>query len=308
MPASPTVTTWRQHLPLAILLLIALAIGLFQALWASPPTLDNALVLAALSALLAWNTAPGLQPRPAAPCLAARLTAWGLVAAAIIVILLKNRFATPGLNHLAVFFLALAIATWLEGIKNAARASLSLCLSLFILPNQEYLLLALSYPLRLVSTIITVFGLSLCGIDIDHHRTSIRIGTSEIAITDACSGINQLAVMLLLGYILVRRYHRSRPWQVVHYLFLLPAVIIANSLRLLASCLLYLRIGWSAFAEPYHTWFGYAMVVVTVLILWGVGFILPEKTPAAPHNAPAPANSHQESLNQGHTDEKRRNP
>ncbi|HOG51858.1 MAG TPA: exosortase/archaeosortase family protein, partial [Lentisphaeria bacterium] len=263
------------------------------AIWTSPPTLDNALVLAALAALLAWNTAPGLQPRPTAPRGAARLTAWVLVAAAIIVILLKNRFATPGLNHLGVLFLALAVATWLEGIKNSARVFLPLCLSLLILPNQEYLLLAFSYPLRLVSTIITVFGLSLCGIDIDHHLTSIRIGTSEIAITDACSGINQLAVMLLLGYILVRRCHRSRSWQIVHYLFLLPAVTIANSLRLLTSCLLYLRIGWSAFAEPYHTWFGYAMVVVTVLILWGVGFVLPEETPSPQHNAPA--NPHPES-------------
>ncbi|HPY90818.1 MAG TPA: exosortase/archaeosortase family protein, partial [Lentisphaeria bacterium] len=306
MPASPIVTTWRQHLPLAILLLIALAAGLIQAVWASPPALDNALVLAALAALLAWNAAPGLQPRPATPHIAARLASWALVTAAIIVILLKNRFATPGLHHLAVLLLALAVATWLEGIKNTAKVFLPLCLSLLILPSQEYLLLALSYPLRLVSTVITVFGLSLCGIDIDHHLTSIRIGTSEIAITDACSGINQLAVMLLLGYILVRRCHRSQLRQTVHYLFLLPAVIIANSLRLLASCLLYLRIGWSAFAEPYHTWFGYAMVVVTVLILWGVGFVLPEETPAPPHNAPA--NQPPESQSQDHTDVKRRDP
>ena len=291
MPEPSSATTWRQHFPLAILLLVALGTGLAQAIWASPPNLDNALILATLAALLAWNMAPGLHPRPPQPSPAARLTAWLLLATAASMILLENHSNTLTLHHLVTLLLALALATRLEGLKNTAAAFLPLSISLLLLPNQEYLILAFSYPLRLISTIITVFCLKIVGLDISHHLTSIRIGTSEIAVTDACSGINQLGVMLLLGYVLVRRFNHARPWQAVHYLFLLPAVIIANSLRLLASCLLYLRIGVPAFADPYHTWFGYAMVAATVLILWGIGFILPEKPAPAPPPTPAAAKS-----------------
>ena len=108
---------------------------------------------------------------------------------------------------------------------------------------------------------------------------------------------------LLLGYILVRRCHIQLR-ATVHTVS--PAYRHhRQQLRLLASCLLYLRIGWSAL-PVYHTWFGYAMVVVTVLILWGVGFVLPEETPAPPHNAPA--NQPPESQSQDHTDIKRRDP
>ena len=291
MPEPSSATTWRQHFPLAILLLVALGTGLAQAIWASPPNLDNALILATLAALLAWNMAPGLHPRPPQPSPAARLTAWLLLATAASMILLENHSNTLTLHHLVTLLLALALATRLEGLKNTAAAFLPLSISLLLLPNQEYLILAFSYPLRLISAIITVFCLKIFGLDISHHLTSIQIGTSEIAVTDACSGINQLAVMLLIGYVLVRRFNHTRPWQAVHYLFLLPAVIIANSLRLLASCLLYLRIGVPAFADPYHTWFGYAMVAATVLILWGIGFILPEKPAPAPPPTPAAAKS-----------------
>ena len=290
MPKLSSATAWRQHIPLAILLLLALGIGLAQAIWTSPPNVDNALILAALAALLAWNMAPGLHPAPPQPRPTARLAAWLLLATAVVLILLENHTNTVALHHLVTLLLALAVATWLEERHNAARASLPLGIALLVLPNQEYLLLAFSYPLRLISAIITVFCLKIFGLDISHHLTSIQIGTSEIAVTDACSGINQLAVMLLIGYVLVRRFHHSRPWQVVHYLFLLPAVIIANSLRLLASCLLYLRIGMPAFADPYHTWFGYAMVAATVIILWGIGFVFPPEPPPPPHPASAPAN------------------
>lgn len=293
MPKLSSATAWRQHIPLAILLLLALGIGLAQAIWTSPPNVDNALILAALAALLAWNMAPGLHPAPPQPRPTARLAAWLLLATAVVLILLENHTNTVALHHLVTLLLALAVATWLEERHNAARASLPLGIALLVLPNQEYLLLAFSYPLRLISTIITVFCLKIVGLDISHHLTSIRIGTSEIAVTDACSGIDQLAVMLLLGYILVRQFQHTRPWQAIHYLFLVPAVILANSLRLITSCLLYLRLGPAAFDDPYHTWFGYAMVAVTVVLLWAIGFILPEATAPetaaeTPADAPGP--------------------
>jgi exosortase len=293
MPEPKPAAIWRHHLPLALLLLLALLTGLALAIRVSPPGLDNALLLAALAALLAWNLAHALPKRPSPTTAADRLAAWTLVAAAFLSILIEKRFHAPFLNCLALLCLALAAAARIEGLKNTVWATPALAVALLVLPHQEYLILSFSYPLRLISTIITVSCLKIAGLDISHHLTSIYLGESEIAVTDACSGIDQLAVMLLLGYILVRQFQHTRPWQAIHYLFLVPAVILANSLRLITSCLLYLRLGPAAFEDPYHTWFGYAMVAVTVVLLWAIGFILPEATAPetaaeTPADAPGP--------------------
>ena len=55
----------------------------------------------------------------------------------------------------------------------------------------ETVMLALSYPLRLMATHISVAFLKFVGVEVVAERTSINILAEgrEIAVTDACSGM-----------------------------------------------------------------------------------------------------------------------
>ena len=56
----------------------------------------------------------------------------------------------------------------------------------------------------------------------------------------------------------------------------MPIIIFTNTLRLVLVIVLYLKIGERAFEDPLHSIFGYAVVVATVLLLFGVGRLLPK--------------------------------
>jgi exosortase/archaeosortase family protein len=173
-----------------------------------------------------------------------------------------------------LFFLA-AFCFW-GGIKSTLIFLLPILICTMIIPNRDVLALLFSFPLRLLSTIISVESLRLFGFDIEYHLTSIRLPGSGIAITDACSGIEQLEILLLLGYLLVKMQHTRKRWALLHYLFILPAVVFVNSIRIIVTILLFYKFGQRAFADPVHITLGYILVIAVVVLLWIIGPLFPD--------------------------------
>lgn len=257
----------------ALILAAALLFALIQTVRLTDGEWENSIALLILAALLSWN---GLKkcaasaPHPVRT--RDRLVAWALLLA--IVPVLAFRFSANA--NAALLLLALACGVFAGGGRILRHTAMPLTLCLLIIPFQSELSLLMSYPLRLLSTIIAVEPLQLLGFDLEYDLTTIRIGGSEIAITDACSGIRQLEVMLLLGYLVVTWQHSRARWAVLHYLFLLPAIIVANALRITATVLLFKVIGVRALDEFYHSLFGYLLILVAVAILWWIGEVFPD--------------------------------
>ena len=62
----------------------------------------------------------------------------------------------------------------------------------------------------------------------------------------------------------------------LHYFFMLPAVIAANSVRIAATVLLFHWIGADAFDDFRHTLLGYLLVIVALLLFWWFGALFPD--------------------------------
>ena len=107
--------------------------------------------------------------------------------------------------------------------------------------------------------------------------TTIRIGGQEIAITDACSGVQQLEAMVLVAYLLVHAWRRTAAWKIVHYLFLLPAIIFSNAVRIILIVLLYDVVGEAVLVGKWHIGLGYFQLVLALALIYWTGFFLPEK-------------------------------
>jgi len=278
--------TYLRRLPwqLAVVLLLILLATLVHTLTVAAGDWDKAMVLLLLAAALMVNSCRFL-PEDKTVLLQRltwrqRLPAWGMLLLAVGIFLASLQGSAgiqlETLSHFSLLLLLLAACAYWGGMQACWIFFLPVGICALVLPNRELIALAVSFPLRLLSTIVSVEALQLFGLDVAYHLTSIYLPDSEIAITDACSGIDQLEVLLFLGYLLVKSQHTSKRWSFIHYLLMLPAVILINAVRIAVTILLFTFMGEAAFDDIIHTSLGYSLVLAVTVLLWWTGRFFPD--------------------------------
>lgn len=233
------------------------------------------LVLLALAVLMEWHIMCRLlhstYPRPG---LSDKTVAWGLLG--LVFLLILGPWNVPVILRflISIFCFSMAVICYFSAWRAALWSTVPIALCSLIIPAQEQIMLFLSHPLRMLSTILSVETLRLFGYRISYQMTTIHLGDTDIAITNACSGIQQMEALLLLAYLLVRYQHREIGWAILHYCFILPAIIVANAIRIIITVLLYRVLGATVLENTWHIGLGYFQVVLAFLFLWGIGFLL----------------------------------
>lgn len=280
--------SWRnslQRIPLP-LALVSAALFLFtiaKILFFTPGDGGKSVFLLLLGAAIYVNSC-NLLPEPSSPAkntsLMDKSLAWILLLLFFLIFgiahFLPGHDLTGFFNTLPTLLFFLAAFCFWGGLRSALVFLLPTLICTMIIPNRDVLALLFSFPLRLLSTILSVESLQLFGFNIEYHLTSIRLPGSGIAITDACSGIEQLEILLLLGYLLVKMQHTRKRWAFLHYLFILPSVIFVNSIRIIVTILLYYQFGQRAFADSVHMTLGYLLVIAVVALLWIITPLFPD--------------------------------
>ena len=203
-----------------------------------------------------------------------RLTAWiMLIFANILALLPSHEF--PG-SLTTAFAFTLVICSLVLFFSGSLMASVSIAPALWccvFIPYHEEFMLMLSFPLRLSATMLSGLILKLFGIGAVYSGTSLSLPGLNIAITDACSGINQLDAFILIAFIAVRILHKGLLWKILHFAFIMPAIIIGNSLRIVITVLLYRWFGESVLADTWHIALGYVQIVLALIIFLLIGKI-----------------------------------
>ncbi|HBR93169.1 MAG TPA: hypothetical protein DEA90_03290 [Opitutae bacterium] len=266
---------WTHEFPLTCLLLTGVLLYALAQIIIFTTARENAIPLWILALVLAWRAMEHLEPRDLFD-LRSQIAAWLFIA------LIPFALQLPGASELrlgvrcAMMLLAVSVIAYNNALHGTLRLMPVVILSLVIIPVQEQLFLAISYPLRLISTMLTVEALQLFGRDISYHFTTIHLGDYQLAITDACSGISQLAVLLLIGYVVViMKQHRNFGFATLHYFTLLPVVIFANAIRLVITIILFDVIGEAAFDNSYHATLGYVFVMMATYFFYAIGGAFP---------------------------------
>ncbi len=200
-----------------------------------------------------------------------RVIGWTLIVASILFYFAGATLGGDWVQSIMTFLCAMAAINYFTGWRNALRVLLPVFLLAIVVPMHEPLILYLSHPMRMMSTLYSTCCLRLMGYHISNELTTIYLGSEEIAITDACSGIQQVEAMLLLAYFLARYQQGANWWAVIHYICLLPAVILANTVRIIVTVQLFFSIGETAFNNTWHSALGYAQIVLATLLLWLFG-------------------------------------
>ena len=107
-------------------------------------------------------------------------------------------------------------------------------LLILMVPLPELVTNKLTMPLQLISSQLATGLLQLAGIPVFRQGNIIDMGTRQMQIVNACSGLRYILSLLALGIIFCYFYQR-KPWKILILLFiLLPATILANGLRVAA--------------------------------------------------------------------------
>ena len=206
-----------------------------------------------------------------------KILAWPFVLIALGLLFLPwSNPDAPGFKFGAWFFLALGGVCFFCGIRAMLYGFVPLLGCFLAVPFRESIVLYLSYPFRMVSTVLSVGFLQIFGMHIKNDNTTIRIEGLDIAITDACSGIQQFEAMILVAFWLVMIWKRPFVWRCLHYAFLIPSIIVANAIRIVLTIVLYKTIGEVVLNNTWHEGLGYAQVILTVALFFLVGCLLPE--------------------------------
>jgi len=199
-----------------------------------------------------------------------QVVAWALLALSAILI-----FTGPKLLILPVL---LAAGVFFFGnLKLGIYGAGAILVWTIILPQAEYLQHLISLPMRIMSAGFSSEILNLFGYDSIAEQTGVNIDGRMIAITAACSGIEQLEAMLFICWILSFSMQFRPLFQLLHFFTLLPILLLSNTVRLVITLIGIQTAGDIFLSDTIHTSLGYGMVLLSILLFVGIGNLFPKK-------------------------------
>ena len=236
---------------------------------------DAALVDLAMAGLLIWFMLKNFISEPhKGSVFPEKCTAWIMLVLANILALLPSHDFPGSLSTAFAFTLLIcAFVLFFSGRIMAFSSIVPALWCCVFIPYHEEFMLLLSYPLRLTATVLSAGILKLCGISVICSGTSLNLPGLEIAITDACSGISQLDAFILISFIIVQMFHTKMIWKILHFAFMIPSIMVGNSLRIVLTVLLYRIYGETVLQNVWHITLGYVQIIFALMIFVAIGKI-----------------------------------
>ena len=265
---------WKKHF-LGVLYAVLLAAVAF---WAAVPMFvsglwDAALVDLVMAGMLIAHMLKKLVAVPRRETvLPEKCASWIMLAAANVFALLPTHELPGSLSTAFAFSLLIcAFVLYFSGSIIAVNSVVPALWCCVFMPYHEEFMLLFSFPLRLTATVLSGAVLKLCGTGVVSSGTSLFLAGLDISITDACSGINQLDAFVLIAFAAVQIMHEKTLWKILHFAFMIPSIIISNSLRIVLTVLLYKAVGESVLQNTWHTVLGYVQIVLALVIFLAAG-------------------------------------
>ncbi len=139
----------------------------------------------------------------------------------------------------------------------------------FIFPPPETVVYAITLPMKIAISEGAVYLLSILGYPIGHSGVWIQIGQYQLLVAAACSGLNSIVSLAVLGtfYIYIRHAARGiRSFLLM--LLIVPVAILANFIRVLILILLTYHFGESVAQGFMHNFAGLTMFAAALLFLY----------------------------------------
>ncbi len=251
---------WPLLLSFAVLAIPAL-ITLGQDTWSTEAGSDGPIILATGASLI-WRAWPAFVSQ-GVPGRAAVTTA--VLIPSLMVYILGRAYDFETLAMLGVWGAGLAMLQSRFG-GTVLRASWFPFLYLgFLIPLPEFILHAVTAPLKIFVSHAATATLALAGLPVVSHGVAIEVGSYQLLVEEACSGMNSILGLLAVGLFYIHLMHGSSVRRsLILTAALIPIAILANIGRIMILILLTYFAGNEAAQGFLHGFAG--MVVFTIAL------------------------------------------
>ena len=267
-----------KTLPFLLLALILLAVmywwtaGWMVARWEQPGGEygHGWLILLCSGVLLA------MKRRQIAAC-PLRPRAWGLalVVPALLVHLAATAWRVGFLSGFALLPLLVGLVVALLGTEMLRVVFFPLAFLAFMIPLPEYMLLRLSFNLKLFAATLATHVIGALGLAAVREGSYIRIPSGTVLVDDVCSGLKYLISLTAFGALCAYISRLNRAGKAVLLLLSAPFAVLANVLRVILMILVAFAFGVEATeAWFFHDVFGLLLFVVAFAMLFSTEALL----------------------------------
>ena len=175
----------------------------------------------------------------------------------------------PVLGPLSFPLCVVGIVLTIGGFKMLGWLWPSIVVLPFMIPLPDFMASWGNLALQRVATLSSTFLLQTLGVPAASFGNVIILTNAELGVEEACSGLRSTVLFLAASVGAALMLHDA-PERVAVVLAAIPAAIIANVIRIVATGLLY-QYASSDFAEAvFHDFFGFMMLPLAAGMLWVV--------------------------------------
>lgn len=179
------------------------------------------------------------------------------------------------LVNLAIALLSLSLVSYWLGRRMAGWLAVPVLVIYVLVPVLPLFEAALSYPLRRLSAILAAGILSVGPGSVILNGTEIGWGDLRVSVTSACSGLTLLQNLIWVAWWTVLLRHCGLWTRLAHGMLVIPAVVVANTLRVIVLVVMANLFGEQTLNGPAHVVIGWLAVVLAALLFLGMEQLFP---------------------------------
>lgn len=224
--------------------------------------------------ITAYMTLRELHRRPPLPDTGSRIPGAMIVAAGLLLGLLGNLAQVPDIGTYGFILAIGGFILIVAGTREGLRFWPGWLHLFFMLPLPQFLYLHISTSLQSVSSRIGVTIIDALGIPVFLDGNIIDLGTYQLQVAEACSGLNYLFPMLSFGWLVALLYVGPNWHRAVIFLSAIPITILMNSFRIGIIGVLVNQYGIEQAEGFLHVFEGWIIFMACTAILYGEAWLL----------------------------------
>lgn len=273
--------TVRPASPLQIYLVVAVAIAAavvpfarvlanLYSIWNIQPEYSHGLIIPLLSAYLIWRQRQELRALP----FTGSWAGLALIFAGLVLRFLGEQTTMQTMEHYAFILVLYGLILALTGPVVFRRLWMPLLILVFAIPLPSFFNNSLSLQLQLVSSALGVWFIRAAGISVLLEGNVIDLGSYQLEVAEACSGLRYLFPLMTLAFIVAYLFRGPMWKRIALFLSSIPITVLMNGLRIGVIGITVDRWGTAMAEGVLHDFEGWLMFMVSTGALIGTAIVL----------------------------------
>ena len=233
---------WRKAMGMGLVVLAAVFLWAYwptfvdlASIWSREPDYSHGFLVVPFAIGLLWLRRDELHS------IARQFSPWGLlwILASVLVRYIGVRYSFDSLDGYSLILWVAGVVHLWGGRQLLSWAGPSIAFLFFMVPLPFQVERLLSVPLQRVATAFSCFLLQCLGQPAFAEGTTILVGTHQLAVEQTCSGLRIFLGAFALAFAYVMATRRELWEKVVLLASVIPIALLANSLRIVITALLY---------------------------------------------------------------------